>query len=47
MYDLVKAAGARGVKVQQVTQTAWGNQNVLIADVTNSSIDVDIGRPKR
>jgi hypothetical protein len=42
LHDLVKETGLGSVKVQHVAQTAWGNQNVQNADVTNSSIKVDI-----
>ncbi len=47
LRDLVQEAESGGVKVQQVSQAAWGNQNVQIADVTSSSVSVNIGRLKK
>lgn len=47
LRELVKEAESGGVKVQQLTQTAWGNQNVQIADATSSDIKVKIGRPEK
>ena len=40
---LVGEARAGGVKVEQITQSAWGDANVQIADVAGSQITIDRG----
>ena len=42
---LVKHAQAGGVDVGTIAQTAWGDQNVQIAGVEGSSINLTYGQP--
>jgi len=43
LQALVSEARAGGVKVEQITQSAWGDANVQIADVAGSQITIDRG----
>lgn len=42
---LVAEARSKGVSVGPITQTAWGNQNVQNAGVTDAEITVTYGQP--
>jgi hypothetical protein len=42
---LIAQAESGGVKVQQVTQTAWGSQIVLNQDLTGSAVTVTFNKP--
>ena len=44
LQRLVQEAESAGIKVQQVTQTAWGSQISQIQDVTGSTVNVTFGR---
>lgn len=44
LQRLVQEAESAGIKVQQVTQTAWGSQISQIQDVTGSTVTVTFGR---
>ncbi|HEV1998455.1 MAG TPA: hypothetical protein VGR61_10045, partial [Candidatus Dormibacteraeota bacterium] len=42
--DLVAEAGQSGADVQSVVQSAWGNQNIQVANVTGGST-ITINKP--
>jgi hypothetical protein len=45
LQRLIKEAESGGVKVQQVTQSAWGSQIVQNQDLTGSSVKVSFNKP--
>lgn len=44
LQRLVQQAESAGIKLQQLTQTAWGSQISQIQDVTGSTVTVSFGR---
>ena len=46
LQRLVRESESAGVKVQQVTQTAWGSQVSQIQDVSGSTVNVTFGKPQ-
>lgn len=45
LEKLLADAERHGVEVKSLTQTAWGNQNVQVADVSGSAVTTSIGGP--
>ncbi len=43
---LIKEAEAGGVKLQQVTQSAWGEQIVQNQDISHSTVTVTFNKPQ-
>lgn len=45
LLRLVREGQAAGVHVQQISQTAWGSDNVQLGNVTGSTVNINTGRP--